>query len=306
MMTPGWIGRRKGWLTAESLMPIAGIVIKCLYPCLIFTSVISGFDIKSLLSAWLLPTAAGGILVLGYAVGVFICLWIPFTNEKQKQSFLFQTTVNNYSFFPLALISSLYEPEYVALLIFATLGAEVVIWTLGVFIMNGRRFEIKALKHLLCPALIGMYLAFGCLIIFEFTALDKSLLTDKASWLNHFYSTAETLGAATIPLALTMAGARLAKISIADFHNSYVWIICLLRLLVIPLAAVVLLRLFIAPGAALEILTVIAVMPCSIISVLLSEICDVDKNIINGSVLLSHLLSLITAPVLLYLLLQAP
>jgi len=52
--------------------------------------------------------------------------------------FRFQCTINNYSFLPIMLATTLLDEQGVAQIIFSALGAELVVWTLGLQALTGK------------------------------------------------------------------------------------------------------------------------------------------------------------------------
>lgn len=302
MMTPGYVARRKGWIRAAGVRGISAIHVSAIYPCLIISSITENFTLGSLAKSFSLPATSLGIMCMGYAIGMGVSLFIKFRDEGVRSAFLFQTALNNYSFFPMALVMTLYGMDGVAKLIFSSLGAEVVIWTLGVFILNGHRLDKQSLKHLISPPLAALYTAVGLLVLFHVTGFDARRLTDRTTggWLFQLHSTFKVMGQATIPLAMLVGGARLATITLKDVMNKQVWLLTVLRLVIIPTACIALMHIVPLGEDVRQIMIIVALMPVSLASLMLSELYGGDKALINGSVLLTHALSLVTVPLQLH------
>ncbi|MFI4912771.1 MAG: AEC family transporter [Sedimentisphaeraceae bacterium JB056] len=302
VMAPGAFLTKKNIITPGGLKDISKLLVYSIYPCLIFSSITQNFTLKGLFAAWPLPASSMMIMLSGYFIGLTVTLFIRFKKEKEKHAFLFQSTINNYSFLPIAVVAEIFEPQAVAALIFSTLGAEITVWTLGVFILTGHKVEKKSLKHLLSPPLLALYTALIWLGIFQITGASKTLYTENNSLLYYFHNTTKLIGQATIPLAMIIAGARLANMKLGNI-NRYTWIICGLRLLIIPLIVAFMLRFMPLTDQWRSVMLVVAVMPVSLASSMLSEIYRTDDDIVNSTVLMTHLLSLLTIPLLLAILL---
>jgi predicted permease len=302
VMAPGAFLARRRIITPAGLKDISKLLVYTIYPCLIFSSITENFSLNGLLGAWPLPASSMMIMLVGYSVGLIMSLIINFRNKNVRHAFLFQCTINNYSFLPIAVVAEIFEPQAVAALIFSTLGAEITVWTLGVFILTGHRFEKKSLMHLLSPPLLALYAALIWLTVFHFSGLSASLYTENNSLLYYVHNTTKLIGGATIPLAMIIAGARLAGLRLGNISR-YSWIICALRLIIIPLAVAMLLTLMPLTDMWRSVMLVVAVMPVSLASSMLSEIYRTDDDLINSTVLMTHLLSLLTIPLLLALLL---
>ena len=174
-------------------------------------------------------------------------------------------------------------------------------WTLGIFVLSCRQFKKENLLHLASPPLVGLYFALAAIILLHYLNITKeSWISDNGIFALAF-TAVSTMGKATIPLAMTVAGARLASIMFADVSNRIVWGLSLVRLIVIPLAAILILKQLPIPDLHFQIMALVALMPVSINSMVLNEIYGGDKSLINGSVLLTHFLAILTIPTLLIL-----
>ena len=59
--------------------------------------------------------------------------------------FHFLCTMNNYSFLPIMLASMFWGEKGVAMVVFSTLGAEVIVWTFGIQAITGQRAGLRSL-----------------------------------------------------------------------------------------------------------------------------------------------------------------
>ena len=303
MMVPGFIAVRSGIFSRPTITELSKILINFIYPCFIFYSIISCFTFSELVGRWTLPAGSLGIMIAGYLIGLAAVKFIRFRTADEEKSFLFQSLMNNYSFLPLPLVIFLFGEKGGAALIFSSFGAELSVWTIGVFILRGHRFSMKKLTHLLTPPMISLY----CAILFSWilsVLKSNGCLAgheNLAPYANYTLNTFRMIGAATIPLAMIVAGGRIAMLDFSGFNNSRIWMLTCLRLIVIPLAALSILKLIGLPGDTEKILMIVAVMPTSIASIMMSEIYGGDKEFMAVTVVSSHLFSIITIPVLLSL-----
>ena len=70
-------------------------------------------------------------------------------------------------------------------------------------------------------------------------------------------------------------------------------------MVIIPIAFLTLLSFFNIPKDVLFIITIVAVMPCALASFIFSELYGGDKELITTTVILTHLISFISVPILL-------
>ena len=304
MMVPGFVCRRKGWLDDNSVLSISKVMLFFFYPCLIFSSITKNYSLAELGDSLWLPIGSGLIMLAGFAIGIIYCLFDKKISGEMRRSFVFQCTMNNYSFFPLAIILSMYGDGLVAALILSTLGAELVMWTVGMLTISGHKPGKSSVAALRSPPLLGMYASLAALVVMHVYGIDRAIFTERGSVAFYIHSTLERVGMGTVPIAMTIAGARMAVLKFEDIHNKLIYILSVLRLAVIPLAAIGLVYLLPISNDAKTILVIVAVMPVSMNSLLLNELYGGNRELITGSVLLTHVLSIGTIPILLYFFLE--
>jgi len=302
MMVPGFVAVKQGYFSRTTIAETSTLMVRFIYPCFIFHAIIDSFSFRELVSSWTLPAICLGLMFFGYFVGIAVIRLMKFNSEDEKTGFIFQCTLNNYSFLPLPLVMFMYGIKGAAALIFSSFGAEIAVWTLGVFILEGRKLHLKNLKHLLSPPLVSLYLAIIVLFIFDLMQIDTKIFFYSESFgLTYFFKTIGTIGLATIPLAIIIAGGRIAEVPHSGLRNYRVWILSFLRLIAIPATAIVIIKLLPLPEMTEKIMLVVAVMPVSIASILFSEIYKIENSFITVTVFVTHILSLITVPVMLTL-----
>jgi predicted permease len=188
LMAPGFWLRKRNLLSDTGTAELARLVPYGVYPCLIFTKIVDGYTLRGLAAEWVLPAAMAGLMLLGYAAGLATGLCgARSTSAGRRNSFLFQCAFNNYLFLPLPLVGMMFGERAMAKLILASLGGELAIWTLGVFILS-RRGAVAAektgdgpreviledgiapglagpLRLLLTPTLVAMGLAVGVVAV---------------------------------------------------------------------------------------------------------------------------------------------
>ncbi|SMO93080.1 Predicted permease [Saccharicrinis carchari] len=305
MMVPGYVIIRRNIISEKALKDFSHIIIKVLYPSLIFSSVTTNFTLTKVLESWQLPVSIFMFCVLGYAIGLLYAGFFKSSNPKRRKSILFQMTINNYSFLPLAIISKLYGEQHMAALILSTLGAELAVWTLGMSILNLNKggFTLRNLKHLLSPPLISIYFSAGLLLALHIVNMPIQRLFDSSLIIDYTQKTIYELGQATIPMSLIMVGGRMGKIKLGDLKQRDLWAVALFRLILIPVAGVLMLKFLFPHHLYLNVMLIVAVMPSAMASLVLGELYGADQKLISGTILITHALSLITIPLWLLLLL---
>ena len=108
------------------------------------------------------------------------------------------------------------------------------------------------------------------------------------------------VGETTTPLAMFVIGARLISLRPHHLKDPKLLLACLLRLLVFPLA-ILLLRLTPLPRMVVDALYLCTAMPCAALTAMQADLFDCDKELASRGVAVSTALSLITVPLMLLL-----
>lgn len=235
----GGLARKKDILDAESTARLALAVKNFFYPALIFQYIFNNFTVSGLAENYLLPAGAFVIMLVGYLMGLAAARFIRFRGGKEKGSFLFQCAINNYSFLPLPIVLMLWGGESAAMLIFSTLGSEIAVWTFGVFALSGNRFRRESLRNLLSAPMVSIIIAIGAVFMRDFLSGRGVFYNGMAAEAGaSLMSAVEMLGGATIALAMFVVGSRIFILEQNHIFNLRQFYIVVLRLLLIPAAAI--------------------------------------------------------------------
>ncbi|MCX7704715.1 MAG: AEC family transporter [bacterium] len=293
----GVFARRKNFLSDEAASKMALCITNFFYPALIISSITSTFTIKSLISNWILPAGTFFIMLTGYITGILFTRFLSFDNQQEKNTFLFQCTINNYVFLPLPVVAMFLGNPGVAYLVFSSFGSEVSVWTIGMLGLTGNRLVKKNLKNLLSVPIFS--LIFSIFVISTRDLFTFHEILRKGFLQNFFQSlfySIEILGKATVPLALFLAGSRISTISINQLKNINQFWIGFLRLIFIPALACAGLSLFSLPYDIFLVLAIVAIMPAAIASIIIADTYKADIKFASASVLTTHVASLLTIP----------
>ncbi|MCX8081845.1 MAG: AEC family transporter [bacterium] len=304
MIGVGVLARRLNMLAKETASQMSRITTNFFYPALIFSYLVNNFSLNGLAENWVLPLGTLIIMTTGYITGNIFSRIITFKDEKEKGQFLFQCTINNYSFLPLPIALMLYGNTGVAYLIFSTLGSELSVWTIGIFGLTGNKFRKDSIKKFLSVPVIAIILSVIAIVLRDMcNFLYACPLIIKEIGVS-FFSAVDIFGKGAIPVAMFIAGSRMADLKSHHLITTIQGYIISLRLLIIPAISSIILYLLPFTQEAKNILFIVAVMPSAIASVVLSEVYNSDTEFAASSVFTTHLFSLITIPLWLTILLK--
>ena len=236
------------------------------------------------------------IMLTGFCLGALAACLVPFRGERERRAFRFQCTINNYVFLAMPLVLIYWGAKGVALLVFSTVGSELSVWTLGVIALTGHRLEWRTLRQLLSmpmAAILAAVLTLGIVQVTGWQVPADGLVGDLRQ---NLLAALDIVGKGTVPLAMMVAGSRMAELQPKHLLRLPQLAVVSLRLLVIPAVALGLLCLLPFAPEARQVLTVVAVMPSAIASVMLSDIYNADSEFAATAVLLTHAAALFTIP----------
>ncbi len=302
LMTIGYVGRKRGMVSAVGTSEMVRVLIAIIYPCLIFSSV-TRLNAQELAANWIMPVMALAIAGTGLILGLISLRCMRGVDQQRASAFLFQNTVNNYLFLPLPLVMLLWGTEGVALLVFASMGFELIVWTVGVFLFNRSSRLAEGVKMMFGPPLIALIVSIGWVCIRDLISPELppsgffADLTRRV--LDLFYFGTETVGKATVAVSMIVSGSRIAALDVRAAFDRHVWILSTLRLVVTPVLFILLLQLIPMSEIAYGILAVVAVMPATVTSLVFSERFGGDSDFIATTLLVTHLGAIVTIPLLL-------
>ncbi|RKX38190.1 MAG: hypothetical protein DRP64_16095 [Verrucomicrobia bacterium] len=302
LMAVGYVARKRGLVSAVGTSEMVRVLIAVIYPCLIFSSV-TRMNVQELAANWIMPVMAMAIAGTGLTLGLITLRFLKGIDQRRANAFLFQNMINNYIFLPLPLVMLLWGAEGVALLVFASMGFELILWTVGVFLFNRSSKLSDGIRLMFGPPLIALIFSVGWVCIRDLAAPelpDSGILSGLTHrLLDLFYFGTETVGKATVAISMMVAGSRFSALNMRTAFDRHVWIVATLRLLVTPVVFILILKLIPMAEMAYGVLAVSAVMPAAVASQVFSERFDGDSDFIATTLLITHLGAIITIPLLL-------
>jgi predicted permease len=302
LMTLGFAARKRGMVSATGTSELVRIMVSIIYPCLIFSSV-TRLSIQDLATNWVMPVSALAIAGTGLLLGLFALRWMKNIDPQRASAFLFQNTINNYLFLPLPLVMLQWGNEGVALLVFASLGFELVVWTVGVFLFNRSGKLTDGIRMMFGPPLIALLFSIGWVCARDLlhpTLPAEGFFADLSRRvLDLFIFGADTIGKATVAVSMIVSGSRIAALNLKAAFDPHVWLVSAMRLIVTPIIFILILQQIPLEETAYGILCVVAVMPAAVASLVFSERFGGDSDFIASTLLVTHLAAVVTIPLLL-------
>ena len=277
---------KAGMVKDSGLKQITDILLYVVTPCLLINSYQKEFS-KELVSGLLI---AGGFSLIIHLVAILISHLVFKKEETKKYRVsIFASVYSNCGYMAIPLLSAalgsdgvFYGSAYLA--VFTALY-----WTHGICVYRGDKKELSINKIIKNPGIIGVTVA----LIFFVTGIKLP------------YVISESLGyisGLNTPLAMIVMGSYLAKTDFKKALSSVsVYLVCLLRLVVIPVICVFIARLLPMPQAVASATLITAACPTAAVSTLLAGKYNLDAGYSAETVAVSTILSVLTIPLVIML-----
>lgn len=285
LMLVGMYLFKKKHINEDGSNQISYIVLYVSTPLIILNSLLVPYDAIMI---------DNGVITLGLSLLVVVlsCViaFILYRNDKTLNQF--GIIFSNTGFLGIPLIRNVLGEEYVFYISIFIVVQNIFSWTYGVYLVTKDTRNISISKIITNPTIIAVIV--GLVLFFNQIHLPI-VLTDS---FGHFANL--NTGLAMMVLGIYLAQTDLVKI----LHNKDVRMICLFRLILIPLMSLFVLSFF---DIALSIKIVIMIGACTPCAGLLAMFCQQfgsDYKFGAGVVGISTVLSLVTMPIFVQLLIM--
>ena len=256
-------------------------------PALVLSTFISNFTVKSFNTAWKY-LLLGTVVVLISAVFAVFASKLCTKDDYIRKIYTYGLSFSNFGFMGNAVVAALFPDVFMNYLIYVLpFWTLIYVWGVPYLLMpTGNKTSVfSGLKKLINPMFIAMLIG---MVIGIFAIPLPSFVGSAVS----------SLGSCMSPVAMLLTGMTIAKIDLkATFKNLSIYAVSFIRLIIMPLIAIGVLM-FAKLPYELALCTVCALaMPLGLNTVVVPSAYGKDTSVAAGMALISHLLSLITIPV---------
>ena len=287
----GYLAAKTGLVDARFSKGLSNLLVNFTTPAMIVNSVLASERVlpnRQVLLLTLLALASYGFLIL-------VALPLPKllrTPSKQVNIYRFLIIFNNVGFMGFPVAEAIFGTDAVFFAAIFQIPFNALCFTYGAWLISNGKAGFK-LKSILSPVVVSALLAY-VLYLTSFRA--PAFLTDLTGF----------VGRITSPAAMILVGIALANVRVKDvFSDGRLYLLSLVKLLILPVAAWAVLRLFLKNELVLGITVVMLAMPAGTNATILAAQYDGDSDTAAKGVFLTTLLSVVTIPLLMALLFKA-
>jgi predicted permease len=286
----GYLAARKKIVSSQFGNELSRLILNITLPCLMLSSVAA------------MPTDADqSTVIVMFVLSILFFTIMPFVaygltrvlriKSEDRNLYIYMTTWSNVGFMGFPVIASIFGTGAIFYATIFNLVFNFFNFTLGVALMSEEGFKSIRLKNFLTPGILSAIIA---VLLFVSGIQIPELLN----------ATFETVGSTTTPLAMIVIGVSLAGISMKSvFAELRLYPYLLIKQILFPIAAWAVLQPIIEDTYILGIMVVIIAMPVATSAVLFSNLYENNVALATKGVFMTTLASVITIPVISWLLL---
>lgn len=292
IMMTGYIGNKCKVLDEEGNKKYSSLVVNITAPALILASASDSNLAGSKSDALFVLAVAAGMYA--FLILASFCVRHLFRIPKGEEGvYRFMTVFGNNAFMGIPVVEAIFNNVFYAALF--NLPNNLLIYSYGGYLLskksgaesNTTRFRWKNVCN---PGVIA---ALTALIMFLADLKFPKPVTD----------TLNCVGAVTTPLSMLVIGSSLASLSLKEtFQNIRVYAFSMYKLIVLPVVIWLIGRLCIKNFMVLGVLVIISAMPCAAVTVMLCNEYGNDAGMAAKYVFVSTVMSVVTIPVLAFVL----
>jgi len=263
---------------------LSSIVVNFSCPALILHSVLATERVLTNAEVYKLTLLALLSYVLLFAAALVLprLLRVP---APKRNVYRFLILFNNVGFMGFPVAEAIFGPDAVFFVAIFQIPFTALCFTYGTWLISDGRAGFSP-RTFFSPILICTLLAY----VLYLTGFQAPAFLVKLT---------DFVGSITSPAAMILVGAALAKVRLKEvFTDLRLYLLCLAKLIVLPLIGWVVLRLFVHNALMLGILVVMLAMPAATNATILAAQYDGDSDECAKGVFLTTLLSVGTIPLL--------
>ena len=271
---------------------LSWLLVHVFLPCFIFYKLVSFFDFNRFAGWWHIPLIGFGLTAAGFLLG-----WVMGALDQKflfKDEFKALIAFQNSGYIPFLLISALpaYQQEHLYVYIFLfIIGFDVLLWTLGVWLLTKSQSPRLEFKRLLNPPLLTIVLTLILIYFGWHKGVPEGIL--KATSL---------LGKVTLSLAMIVVGGNLATTGLRRINFYDVSLAALTKLILFPLLVLIVLTVLKVEPLIGLLVMIETMMPSAVtLAVIGQHYGAPNREFIYQVIFVTHLVSIVTIPIFLAL-----
>ena len=300
LIAVGYFTGKIKMLATDGVNILSKVVLNISTPCMILNSVMGNTE-----------NIAGGkiayfMLLVLLAYVIFFLIAIPagrilgqvgrgngsVVPKLQNNSGLYASMIlfGNVGFMGFPVVNAIFGSESLFFAALLNVIFNLLLFSVGIILISGKKGAINY-KLLLNATIIAAFISF----IIVFTGFRAPTIISDAIAL---------VSGTTVPCAMLVIGATLSQIPVREVFNKWqLYPAALLKMVAVPIVTWLVFKQFVTDELMLGVLTVLSGMPVAAVVAIIPIEYGGDDRTASGGVFLTTLLSAVTIPLIVYLLL---
>jgi malate permease and related proteins len=281
---------RRGLINESGLKVLSWLSINVTFPFFIFFQIVQNFDPQAQAFWWSYPLINISIAAVGLLIAGAVALALK---KKESREWVAVSSFHNAGYIPLLLITMLplgvQTSELYSYVLLTIIGFDLCLWTIGVWLIGYRQHPTISLRNLVNAPLLSMFGAFVLVLIG-----GKGWIPEIA------VKPIKVIGDSALALAMIAIGGNLALTQFKKLQWKSIGGAVMIKLLLLPLIALIVLKVFHIEGAWGLILMIQSCMPTAIsLSIIARNYDNPNQDLINQTIFVTHVLCGLTIPLFL-------
>lgn len=283
LMAVGYIATKKNIINEEVSRGMSGILTNIALPALILSSfqfTYSEDTIKGVITVFVYS------LIIHFLTILLAKFFFRKYKKEENAVLSFGTVFPNSGFMGLPLILELFGQKKMLYASIFMIPYHTLLWTYGEGLFTGKKKESLFKKLLSTPSLIAIGLG---TIIFIFKINLPYIVSKPLSMFS----------ALTSPLSMFILGQKITKLNLKEIiGDKDIYYGCFIKLIVAPILTFIFLKMISSPSILTGIIVTMQALPTAVLLVVLSQQHDVGADFGSKFTIVSHIISIITIPLI--------
>lgn len=281
LMAVGYIGGRTGVLKDNENKAMTVLLTHIAMPALIISAFSLGYskeNLNGVITVFILSLFAH---ILAGIIAKFAYIKYP---EEKGVILIFGNIFSNSGFMGVPFVYALFGETALLYASVYMIPFHIIIWTYGEALLRKEKEIITIKKIIKNPAIISIIIG---IIIFILNIKLPKVIDQPVG----------ILSSLTSPLAMLILGERISKINLKEIiADKYIYYGCFIKLIATPIIVLLILNLINIDPLIKNIIVIMQSLPIAVLTVVLSQKHGADADFASKVTVVSHILSVITIP----------
>lgn len=293
LIAVGFLLVKVGVLQKEAASMLSKLENNLFIPALILDTFLTNFTIKNLNDTWQLLLFSLGIMLLIIPLSLLVGRLCE-KDKHKRGTVAYGLAFSNFGFMGIAVVKALFPALELNYIIFTLpLWTLIYTWATPTLLIPVEGSGWRARLRALCNPM------FVCILLGMILGLTPIQMPSAVM------SAIRMASGCMSPVAMLLTGITIATVDIkAGFRSHSTWLSCALRLVVIPLAALLVFKLLPLPTDYLVCAFCTLAMPLGLSPIVIPAAFGKDTSLAAAMALISHVLSVLTLPLMFMLMMR--